>query len=160
MLALDSPRWRELTQAHGSAEDIPRLLEALASIEGDAERAELWYGVWATLCPEGPAVSAAYAAVPHLLSIAEQRGAAEHVSSLHVAAMVEMNRHVAGAPGIPADVLESYALAIESLPRRVAALTNEPWNAAVAQVLAAAMLVGKRQPQLARAVLSLGEDHA
>jgi hypothetical protein len=158
MLALDSPRWRELSQAHGSAEDIPRLLEALATIDGEAERAELWFGVWATLCPDGATVTAAYAAIPHLLSIAEERGAAEQVSSLHVTATVEMNRHVAGAPAIPGDVVQDYALAIESLPQRVASLAKEPWNAAVAQVLAAALLVGKRQPQLARAVLSLGED--
>jgi hypothetical protein len=158
MLALDSPRWRELSQAHGSAEDIPRLLHALATIEGEEERGELWFGVWATLCPEGVSVTAAYAAVPHLLSMAKERGAAEQVSSLHVAATVEMNRHVAGAPAIPSDLVQDYALAIESLPQRVATLASEPWNAAVAQVLAAALLVGKRQPQLARAVLALGEE--
>ena len=160
MLALDSPRWGELSHAHGSAEDIPKLLQALATMDGEEERAELWYGVWALLCPEGASVTAAYAAVPHLLSIAEERGAAEQVSSLHVTTTVEMNRHVAGAPAIPADVVQDYALAIESLPQRVAALANEPWNAAVAQVLAATLLVGKRQPQLARAVLSLGDETA
>ena len=80
------------------------------------------------------------------------------MSSLPVTATVEMNRHVAGSPVIPGDLVQDYALAIESLPQRVALLTKEPWNAAVAQVLAAALLVGKRQPQLARAVLSLGED--
>ena len=158
MLALNSHRWSELSQAHGSAEDIPRLLDALAVVEDERERAELWYGVWATLCPEGTSVTAAYAAVPHLLSIAETRGASERVSALHVAAIVEMNRHLAGAPGIAPDLVESYALAIESLPRRVAELTTEPWNAAVAQILAAVLLVGKRQPQLARAVLTLGEE--
>ncbi|MEO8333425.1 MAG: hypothetical protein ABI664_00535 [bacterium] len=158
MLTLSSPRWRELGQAHGSAEDIPRLLEALAAIEDERERAELWFGVWATLCPDGPAVTAAYAAVPHLLSIAESRGAPERVSSLHAAATVEMNRHLPGAPPIPDDVLHDYALAIESLPRRVAELTSEPWDAAAAQILAAALLAGKRQPQLARSVLTLGED--
>jgi hypothetical protein len=158
MLALNSPRWRELSQAHGSAEDIPRLLEALVSIDEERERAELWFGVWATLCPDGPSVTAAYAAVPHLLSIAEARGAGEKVSSLHVAATVEMNRHLPGAPPIASDLLHSYALSIESLPRRVAELTTEPWDAAVAQILTAAMLAGKRQPQLARAVLTLGDN--
>jgi hypothetical protein len=157
MLPLSSSRWRDLTHAHGGAEDIPRLLEALASVDGERERAELWYGVWATLCPEGASETAAYAAVPHLLSIAEMRDANEKVSALHIAAIVEMNRHLAGSPAIPADLVESYALAIESLPRRVAELTTEPWDAAVAQILAAAMLVGKRQPALARAVLTLGE---
>ncbi len=158
MLELNSPRWRDLIQSHGSAEDIPQLLEALATIDGERERAELWFGVWATLCPDGPAVTAAYAAVPHLLSIAESRGAPDRVSSLHVAATVEMNRHLPGAAAIPVDVLHDYAMAIESLPRRVAELTSEPWDASVAQVLAAALLAGKRQPQLARAVLTLGED--
>jgi hypothetical protein len=157
MLALSSPRWRELAQTHGSAEDIPRLLEALASVEGERERAELWFGVWATLSPEGASVTAAYAAVPHLLSITETRGPAEQVSSLHLAAIVEMNRHLPGSPAIAADLVESYALAIESLPRRVAELTTQPWDAAVAQILTAAMLVGKRQPALARAVLALGD---
>jgi hypothetical protein len=158
MLALTSPRWRELSHAHGSAEDIPRLLEALASIEGERERAELWYGVWATLCPDGPSVTAAYGAVPHLLSIADVRSAEEQISSLHVAATIEMNRHLAGAPPIASDLVESYAEAIESLPRRVADLASQPWDAAAAQILAAALLVGKRQPALARALLTLAGD--
>jgi hypothetical protein len=157
MLALNSPRWRELSQSHGTAEDIPRLLEALASIEDTDERAGLWYGVWATLAPDGPSVSAAFAAVPHLLAIAETRGAEEQVSSLHVAALVEMNRQLPGAPPMPDDLLENYALAIESLPRRVADLASMPWDTALAQVLAAVLLVGKRQPALARALLALGE---
>jgi hypothetical protein len=157
VLALDSPRWRELSQSHGTAEDIPRLLDALASVEEDDERAGLWYGVWATLAPDGPSVSAAFAAVPHLLAIAETRGAEEQVSSLHLSAMVEMNRHLPGAPPIPGDLLESYALAIESLPRRVADLASMPWDTALAQILAAVILVGKRQPTLARALLALGE---
>ncbi|MBC7671606.1 MAG: hypothetical protein H7247_04225, partial [Polaromonas sp.] len=79
MLALDSPRWQELAQAHGSAEDIPRLLEALqglATTEDARVRAELWYGVWATLCPDGRLYDAAYAAVPHLLAMTRELDAA------------------------------------------------------------------------------------
>lgn len=158
MIPLDSPRWAELAHAFGTAEDIPRLLEALAVMEGERERAELWFGVWATLCPEERSVTAGYAAAPHLLAIAERHGELEQVTSLHVVATIEMNRHVAGSPSIPADVLESYALAIESLPRRVAALIEQPWDASSAQVLTAALLVGKRQPVLARAVLGLGAE--
>jgi len=33
---------------------------------------------------------------------------------------------------------------------------GEPWTADVAQIFAAALLVGKRQPELARGVLDLG----
>lgn len=159
MLAFDSPRWRELAQAHGSAEDIPRLLEVLAALATTADarvRAELWYGVWATLCPDGRLYAAAYAAVPHLLAITRSLDAGERVAALHMAAEVETLRHVAGAPAIPDDLVPAYAMAIESLPSIVAELSVGPWDAATAQIMAAALLAGKRQPALARAILTLG----
>jgi hypothetical protein len=157
-LDLASPRWRELTQAHGSADDIPRLLEALATIADDRERTELWFGVWATLCPGGRVYNAAYAAVPHLLSLTQEQGSAERGAAIHVAAEVETSRHTPGAPPIPDDLVLSYAMAIESLPAKVAELANVPWDTPTAQVMAAALLAGKRQPMLARAILALGED--
>ena len=159
MLALDSPRWRELAQAHGTAEDIPRLLEvlqALATTEDARVRAELWYGVWATLCPDGRLYDAAYAAVPHLLAMTRDLDAGERGAAVHMAAEVETLRHVAGAPSIPDDLVPAYAVAIESLPSIVAELAGVPWDAATAQIMAAALLAGKRQPALARAVLALG----
>ena len=156
-LALASSRWHELTQAYGAADDIPRLLEALATVAGDTERMELWFGVWATLCPDSRVYTAAYAAVPHLLTVTQGQGTAERVAAMHVVAQVEASRHLDGAPEIPADLVLAYATAIESLPQSVAALAPIPWDAASAQVLAAALLVGKHQPALARAVLSLAE---
>lgn len=157
-LALESPRWRELDQAHGSAEDIPRLLEALAIVKGERERAELWFGIWATLCPDGRVYSAAYAAVPHLLAITQQMELDERVAAMHVVAAVEVARHQPGAPSVPDDLVMAYALAIESLPLRVVQMTAAKWDAVNAQILAATLLVGKRQPGLARAVLALGHD--
>ena len=155
-LALASSRWHELTQAHGAADDIPRLLEALATLEGDAERTELWFGVWATLCPDGRVYTAAYAAVPHLLALTQGQGIAERVAAMHVVAEVEVLRRAPDAPSIPDDLVASYATAIESLPARVAELAVVPWDAATGQVMAAALMAGKRQPVLARAILSLG----
>ena len=159
MLTLDSPRWRELAQAHGSAEDIPRLLEALQALSATADigvRAELWYGIWATLCPDGRLYDAAYAAVPHLLAMTRELAADERVAAAHVAAEVESLRHVAGAPSIPDDLVPAYAAAIESLPSVVAELSAGPWDAATAKILAAALLAGKRQPTLAKTILALG----
>jgi hypothetical protein len=52
----------------------------------------------------------------------------------------------------------SYAAAIESLPARVAELASTPWDASTAQAMAAALLAGKRQPALARAILAIGRD--
>ena len=157
-LDLASPRWRELAQAHGAADDIPRLLDALATMEGDGERTELWFGVWATLCPDGRLYDSAYAAVPHLLAMTEAQSSPEQIAALHVAAEVETLRHGAGAPPIPADLVRAYATAIESLPARVAELATLPWDTATAQVMAAALLAGKRQPTLAREMLLLTGD--
>ncbi len=156
MLDLHSPRWQELRQAYGGAEDVPRLLEALATLDGEPERAELWFGVWALLCPEDAIASVAYAAVPHLLAITASRGIFERAAALHVAAHVESSRHLSNAPAIPDDLVADYAAAIESLPVLVADAALTPWDSAVAQVMAAALLVGKRHPALARSVLQLG----
>lgn len=155
LFALSSPRWRELSQAYGSAEDIPRLLEALASAQQAHERAEIWFGIWATLCPAGRVFSAAYAAVPHLLIITQPEALDERIAAMHIAVSVELARHDPGAPAIPDDVVASYATAIESLPARVAELSAVAWDATSAQILAAALLVGKRQPALARTVLDI-----
>ncbi|MEP7000306.1 MAG: hypothetical protein ABI969_07490 [bacterium] len=157
-LDLSSARWRGLLQAYGTAEDLPRLVEALATIDDEAQRAELWFGVWATLCPEGRVFTAAYAIVPHLLALTSVQGVAERVAAIHIAAEVETLRHVSGAPPIPDDLVSSYAAAIESLPATVAELSSVPWDATTAQVMAAALLAGKRQPALARAVLGIGQE--
>lgn len=159
-LPLASARWRDLQQVYGSAEDIGALLAALYANENDDERTELWYGVWATLCPDGRVYSAAYAAVPHVLRIATDRDVAERVSALHFITEVEVSRHQPGAPGIDDDLLLPYASSIESLPARVAELHGMTWDEQTAQVLAAALLAGKRQHALARLLLRHGSSEA
>ena len=155
-LSLTSARWRELEQVYGSAEDIGALLAALYANENDDERTELWYGVWATLCPDGRVFSAAYAAVPHVMEIAANRDFAERVAALHFVTQVEVSRHQSGAPGIDEDLLLAYASAVESLPARVAELHGITWDEQTAQVLGAAVLAGKRQHALARLLLQHG----
>ena len=156
MLELDSPRWRELRQTFGTAEDIPTLLNALATIEGMNDRAELWYGMWATLCPDGKVFSGAYAVTPHLIQITSEREAGERIAAIHLIAEIEIARHVVGAPPIPDDLILAYAKTVESLPGIVAELASEPWDEATARIVGAALLAGKRQPGLAKALLALG----
>ena len=159
-LDLTSPRWHELEHAYGSAEDIGALLAALYANEDDDARTELWYGAWATLCPGGRVYSAAYAAVPHVLRIVAQRDFPERVSALHLVTQVEVSRHVQGAPSIDDDLIDAYAAAIESLPARVEELMVMTWDETTAQVLAAALLAGKRQHALARLLLERGSAKA
>ena len=155
-LSLDSPRWGQLAQAYGSAEDVPRLLEALACIGSEDARAEVWFALWRTLHRPDEVYSASYAAVPHLLSISRAFGARERAEAVHLVTRIEVARRCPSSDAMPPDLLEAYAAAVESLPTVVAEVAAAPWPADEAQIFAAALLAAKRQPELARGVLELG----
>jgi hypothetical protein len=155
-LSLDSPRWAELAQSYGTAEDVPRLLDALACIGTEEARAEVWFALWRTLYRPGETYTASYAAVPHLLRIGGTLALRELAEAVHLAARIEASRREPASAPMPSDLVEAYAAAVDSLPQLVAAVATEPWPADVAQIFAAALLVGKRQPELAREVLELG----
>lgn len=158
MLNLDSPRWRELEQAYGSAEDIPRLIAALSSVPEEAARAEVWFALWRMLWRPDAVFEAAYAAVPHLLAIIEAAPLPERVQGIHFALRVELLRRGPTAPPVPGDLVGAYGTAIDALPVAVLHCADEEWSPEVAQIFAAALLVGKRQPDLAAEVLALGEE--
>ena len=155
MLSLDSPRWAELMQAYGTAEDVPRLLEALACIGREEARAEVWFALWRTLHRPGEAFTASYAAAPHLLAIGAGFGLRERAEAAHLLTRIETSRREPNSAPVPNDLVEAYAQAVDSLPAFVAQVASEPWPAELAQILAAAVLAGKRQPELARSVLEL-----
>jgi hypothetical protein len=155
-LSLDSPRWAELTQAYGTAEDVPRLLEALACIGREDARAEVWFALWRTLHRPNEVFTASYAAAPHLLAISRVLLLRERAEAAHLLTRIETSRRAPGSASMPADLLEAYAEAVESLPEFIQASAGEPWPPDVAQIFAAALLAGKRQPELARGALELG----
>ena len=155
MLSLDSPRWAQLTQSYGSAEDVPRLLGALATVDEAEERAELWFALWRMLCRPDAVYDSAYAAAPHLIDVATDFELLERVAAIHFVSRIELMRRTPGAPSVPGDLLADYAEAVEALPTLVAGAIDEPWSADVAQILAAALLIGKRQGALGGAILEL-----
>jgi hypothetical protein len=155
-LELESSRWAELTQAYGTAEDVPRLLEALACIGREEARAEVWFALWRTLHRPGEAFTASYAAAPHLLAIASALGLRERAEAAHLLTRIEASRRTPASASMPNDLVAAYAEAVDSLPAFVAASAGEPWPSDVAQIFAAALLAGKRQAELARGVLELG----
>ena len=157
-LPLDSPRWAQLTQAYGGAEDVPRLLEAVACIGSEDARAEVWFALWRTLHRPAEAYSASYAAVPHLLRISRALGLRERAEAVHLVTRIEVCRRSERSDAMPPDLVEAYAAAVESLPQVVGEVAAVPWPADIAQIFSAALLVGKRQPALARGVLELGRS--
>jgi len=158
MLSLESLRWRELHQSYGTAEDVPRLMAALGALTHEAERAEVWFALWRMLWRPDAVFDAAYAAVPHLLALTVSSTLGERVQAIHLAVRVELLRRAPAAPPMPADLLGAYASAIDALPAAVHGCAHHAWGTETAQIMAAALLVGKRQADLAAAVLAL-EGH-
>lgn len=157
MLSLDSPRWGELAQAYGTAEDVPRLLAALGALPDERDRAQLWFALWRLLCHEERVYSASYAAAPHVMAmlLADDRlSLHERAQALQLVASIEGHRHHAGAPAVPGDLVAGYAAAVEQMPAVVCASAGESWDAEVARVMACALLVAKRQPRLGMALLA------
>ncbi|MDB4886823.1 MAG: hypothetical protein JWN79_2261 [Gemmatimonadetes bacterium] len=158
MLSLESSRWGTLQQAYGSAEDVPRLIAALGDVPEPEARAQVWFALWRMLWRPDAVFDAAYAAVPHLLAIAEALTFEERIQAIHLALRVELLRRGPTAPPMPAGLVGPYGAAIDGLAGAVFRCSGEPWPAEVAQIFAAALLVGKRQAALAAEVLALGEE--
>jgi hypothetical protein len=153
-LALESPRWRELAQAYGPADDVPRLLEHLDRV-GERERAELWFGLWGLLCHQGTVYTASYAAAPHLVAFAARRPLADRVQALHLAGAIEAGRHGPDAPPVPDDLARGYHAAVAGIAALVARSAAEPWDADGTQVLASVLAIAKGHPRFGLAALNL-----
>ena len=112
-LALDDPRWRELHECFGPAVDVPKLLRRLA----DPSSANVWDDMFTHLCHQGTAYSASYAAVPHVVRIAESTTAGERLMPLFFIASVEYWRLEQTKDPAPPWVMEDYHAAIERARR-------------------------------------------
>lgn len=154
-LSLESPRWRELTQAYGTAEDIPALI-AYLDLAGEEERGEIWFGLWSTLCHQGDAYSGSYAAVPHLVAYAAPpRPPAECARALHLVGAVEIARIGDRGPSLPDDLADAYRDALAAVPAIVAAHVGAAWDADTTQIFAGVLAITKGHPRFGNAALSL-----
>lgn len=111
--------WSRLSHAYGPADDIPALLDQLAS-DPTSER---WTDLWSALCHQGSVYSASFAALPWLTRIARSDDPGQAVSALTLAGAI-----MAGAdqPEEAADVRARYADELAAL----LSLANEHRRAA------------------------------
>ena len=90
MIPLNSPIWSQLEHAYGCASDTPGLLRQLEShVEDESPEAEPWFSLWSSLCHQGDVYHASFAAVPHILKIAEAHPNRFSSSFLQLPACVE-----------------------------------------------------------------------
>jgi hypothetical protein len=158
MLALDSDRWRTLRHAYGSAANIPELIKAASADPSPTEtsQAEPWLSLWSSLCHQDTVSEASYAAVPHLLRIAEQAREPYAWDLLGLPASVEIRRLSGTAPDLPEDVAESYFEAWAAVPAIITKASEWEWDHVFAQAAVAPVVASKGLGQLADAILELG----
>jgi hypothetical protein len=109
MLALDSPRWSELEAAGGNPLLVPRLVQSLATNPTDED----WVEVWEQLSHQWSPYSIAFAALPHLVQLAMQRGLETDPDFLLGLARTVDVLVSLGSP--PADLRDAYDAALQQI---------------------------------------------
>jgi hypothetical protein len=94
-LALDDPRWNELATRDSVARNpshreprTPIVVTELAHLLARPTGIERFRELWPSLCSEGTAWSAAYAAVPHIVELARQLPPEQRVEHLFFVGLV------------------------------------------------------------------------
>ena len=109
MLPLESPRWNELRDAYGLAKNIPALLRAAADKPKSSNyKDEPWFSLWSALAHQNSVYAASYAAVPHLVAIAESKDPSQRLDCITLAGFIEKDREGTDAAAVPDDLRDDY----------------------------------------------------
>lgn len=159
MLALDDPRWESLQHAYGAAGDIPALLRELATAPEPQEdpEAEPWYSLWSSLCHQGDAYTASYAALPHLVEIGCGVQGPLDYSFLLLPTAIEVARGTGRGPELPTVFADAYHAAIARLMDLVSLHRDQPWDEAMLLSALAAQAASKGHVATAEALMNLDE---
>ena len=159
MLDLRSPRWKELSHAYGSAQDIPTLLSQLKTAAPKKDyRSEPWFSLWSALCHQGDVYTASYAAVPHVMAIGLEKSTVERIDYLLLCASIEAQRHTNQAPAIPTDIKLEYEQALQAgISMTVDCLTQD-WSEEDFRVLFGALAIFRGQVPLGNMLLNFDGD--
>jgi hypothetical protein len=130
VLTLDDPRWPSLNHRHwadggpSGIEDAPFVPDELRYLRANPTDTKRFEDLWPYLCSEDTAWPAAYAAVPHIVAIAEGLRPADRGNYLYVVGYIVMCSGDYGqvSKGLPADAATAYR---EALPTELTLLTEQ-----------------------------------
>ena len=154
LMSLDSDDWSQFTHAYGAASDIPNLLARLAEYPSKVGYdSEPFFSLWSALCHQGDTYTAAYAAVPHILKLAEADPDRITYDYLLLPTSIEIARLEGRGPEIPAALKNGYEAAIQSMPRIVGRLSAQQMDETWCLTCGAAIAVAAGNPTLGEAIL-------
>jgi hypothetical protein len=159
MLELNSPLWKELSHAYGSAADIPLLLEQL-KLAGSPEdyKSEPWFSLWSALCHQYDVYPASYAASPHIIAIAITKPSRDRLHHLYLASSIEAYRHFDDAPPIPEFLEEAYMKGLNRASLLIRECLELGWQETEFRILLGAVAVVEGHPRLGSAIFELEEE--
>ena len=159
MLELKNTTWATYNHAYGDASDIPALLFTLSEYPKQTDNeAEPYFSLWSALCHQGDTYTAAYAAVPHIVSLAA--GAPSRITPdfLLLPVSIEIARSKGRGPEIPSELKKEYHSAISTMPSIVGQLDNSEADELWSLSCTSAVAVAGGQIELAEAILELEGD--
>ncbi|MFF3376514.1 hypothetical protein ACFYXF_26620 [Streptomyces sp. NPDC002680] len=156
MISLDDPRWPALDHRGWSegkgAEDAPFVPDELRYLVDHPESGGRFNDLWPYLCSEGTAWPAAYASVPHLVTIARALPAADRDDYLYVIGLVAMCSGDLGEvpDDLPDDIADAYRRALpEALTLLAETLVTGEHDQIATRYLLAATAALKGHPEYA-----------
>ena len=148
MLPLTSPEWAHLTDAYGSAKNIPTLLGQLTSYPPSDGHNEPWHSLWSALCHQGSIYPASFAAVPYIVLALEGSPRLAGFDYFALPVAVEIAR-VKDGVSIPPRLASAYQAAIRKLPKLALAAIGDRHERELVQSAIAAFAVGAGEIQVA-----------
>jgi len=134
---------------------IPALIGQLSSFPPESQsKGSPWFELWSRLCHQGDVYSASFAAVPHILAIADSSPGRTSLSFFLLPAAIELARHRHGTE-VPDDVLPDYRTAISQIPHIAAKAASGTWSTDYCQAVLAAIAASRAQYELASLLTTL-----
>lgn len=147
---LESQRWKQLQHAYGEASNIPNLLEQLRTAppyKAEDWQADPWYSLWSCLCHQNDVYTASYAAVPHLVAIAQTKPPQERLEFVRLMAWIETCRSLERAVAIPTELKQAYFDALSQAASVIIECLMIDWDQFGYQTLFGGLVVFRGQPR-------------
>ena len=154
---MESIKWDKLEHAYGEASDTPQLLKDLENYPScENYDDEPFYTLWSSLCHQGDAYSASYAAVPIIVSCIEKAPEKVNYNYFLLPLCIEIARLKGNGPEISEEIEFAYTNAIHTMVK-LACRIKSPGESMVS-VLSAVVAVRFGNAELAEAILELTSD--
>ncbi len=156
MISLDDTIWKDLIGGYGTEYDASVALKALEEAESEENEKAVLDELWLELHHQGDVGEASYAAVPHLLRIAQIKPRLNWNYFAQIA-VIEISRQQNKNPPLPDFLAEDYQNALSQVGIIAFGHPNKHWDEILMSQVFAAIAAGKGHLTMSQAYLEMTE---